>query len=172
MWIKIEGWSGEPYRSEWGVTTEITLITSVVTPHSLNLAETYPPVGSYPDKSDNPHLNGDYHKILACSHLLNIIHWWKVREQPSLFVVPPRYVTIKNKKQASLLGKRCLLLLSFFQLMFNDANLRMFFHFVKRIRKKNGILWSLSWFLWCLWEDSLGNRFFLVRLEWKSKIFM
>ena len=50
------------------MTTEITLKTSVVASHSLNLAETYSPVGSYSDKSDNPHLNGDYHKILACSH--------------------------------------------------------------------------------------------------------
>ena len=35
---------------------------------SLNLAETYSLVGSHPDKSDNLHLNGDYHKMLACSH--------------------------------------------------------------------------------------------------------
>lgn len=36
--------------------------------HSLNLAETYSPVGSHPDKSDNLHLNGDYHKVVLCSH--------------------------------------------------------------------------------------------------------
>ncbi len=35
---------------------------------SLNLAETYSLVGSHPDKSDNLHLNGDYHKVVLCSH--------------------------------------------------------------------------------------------------------
>ena len=36
--------------------------------HSLNLAETYSPIGSHSDKSDNLHLNGDYHKMVLCSH--------------------------------------------------------------------------------------------------------
>ena len=66
--LKTEGWSREPYGSEWQPGTDITLITSVVAADSLNLAETYSPVGSHPDKSDNIHLNGDYHKMLACSH--------------------------------------------------------------------------------------------------------
>ncbi len=35
---------------------------------SLNLAETHSPVGSHFDKSDNLHINGDYHKVVLCSH--------------------------------------------------------------------------------------------------------
>ena len=76
---------------------------------SLNLAETYSPVGSHLDKSDNLHLNGDYHKMLACSHVIHKIIG-KIERTTALVVVPPRYETI-IKKQASLLGKRCLLLL-------------------------------------------------------------
>ena len=96
------------------MTTEITLKTSVVTSHSLNLAETHSPVGSYPDKSDNPHLNGDYHKILACSHGQSLLIVKKGERTAVLVCSTPLYEAIKNKKQASLLGKRCLLLLSFF----------------------------------------------------------
>ena len=66
--LKTEGWSREPYGSEWWLTTEVTLITSVVAAHSLNLAETYSLISPYSDKSDNLHFNGDYHKMLACSH--------------------------------------------------------------------------------------------------------
>ena len=66
--IKTEGSSREPYGSEWERGTDIALITSVVAADSLNLAETHSPVGSHTDKSDNLHLNGDYHKMLACSH--------------------------------------------------------------------------------------------------------
>ncbi len=37
--------------------------------HFFNLAETHSPIGAHFDKSDNPHHNGDYHIVLACSHL-------------------------------------------------------------------------------------------------------
>ena len=46
----------------------IQLKTSMVASHPFNLAETYSPIGSHFDKSDNLHFNGDYHKMLACSH--------------------------------------------------------------------------------------------------------
>ena len=49
---------------------EVTLITSIVTSHSFNLAETYSLVGSYLDKSDNLHFNGDYQKALICFHVV------------------------------------------------------------------------------------------------------
>ena len=45
------------------MTTNITLTASVVASHSLNLAETHSLVGLYTEKSDNLHLNGDYHKM-------------------------------------------------------------------------------------------------------------
>ena len=63
---------------------------------SLNLAETYSLVGSHLDKSDNLHLNGDYHKMLACSHVICKL----IRENERttvLVVVPPRYETIIKK---------------------------------------------------------------------------
>ena len=78
--LKSEGWSREPYGSEWWLTTEVTLITSVVAAHSLNLAETYSLISPYFDKSDNLHFNGDYHKMLACSHFV-WINIRKAREQ-------------------------------------------------------------------------------------------
>ena len=78
--LKTEGWSREPYGSEWWLTTEVTLITSVVAAHSLNLAETYSLISPYFDKSDNLHFNGDYHKMLACSHFV-WIDIRKAREQ-------------------------------------------------------------------------------------------
>lgn len=52
---------------------EVTLITSIVASYSFNLAETYSLVGSYLDKSDNLHFNGDYQKALICFHYLTKI---------------------------------------------------------------------------------------------------
>ena len=75
--------SREPYGSEWQPGTDIALITPVMAADSLNLAETYSPVGSHFDKSDNLHINGDYHKMLACSHIISKFIG-KMREQPSL----------------------------------------------------------------------------------------
>ena len=108
--LKTEWWSREPYGSEWWLTTEVTLITSVVAAHSLNLAETYSLVSPYFDKSDNLHFNGDYHKMLACSHFV-WINIRKAREQSRPCCSTPSVVWGKIKKQTSLLGKRCLLLL-------------------------------------------------------------
>ena len=65
---KPRGEAEKPYGSERLSGTGITLITPVMAANSLNLAEMYSLVGSHTDKSDNLHLNGDYHKMLVCSH--------------------------------------------------------------------------------------------------------
>lgn len=51
----------------------VTLITSIVASHPFNLAETYSLVGSYIDKSDNLHFNGDYQKALICFHVVKLV---------------------------------------------------------------------------------------------------
>ena len=93
---KPRGEAEKPYGSEWLSGTGITLIAPVVTTDSLYLAETYSPVGSHTDKSDNLHLNGDYHKMLVCSHLY--IYDWKIERTTVLVAVPPRYETIKKSR--------------------------------------------------------------------------
>ena len=99
--LKTEGWSREPYGSEWWLTTEVTLITSVVAAHSLNLAETYSLISPYFDKSDNLHFNGDYHKMLACSHFV-WINIRKAREQSlgqgenPVFRITKKYVPLNR----------------------------------------------------------------------------
>ena len=108
--LKTEGWSREPYGSEREPGTDITLITSVVAADSLNLAETHSPVGSHLDKSDNLHLNGDYHKMLACSHSTYLLlgNWENNRpccSTPSVW---------DNKKKASIPFREKMLAYSFF----------------------------------------------------------
>ena len=108
--LKTEGWSREPYGSEREPGTDITLITSVVAADSLNLAETHSPVGSHLDKSDNLHLNGDYHKMLACSHSTYLLlgNWENNRpccSTPSVW---------DNNKKASIPFREKMLAYSFF----------------------------------------------------------
>jgi|GEM_PF-2215081 len=45
----------------------------MVASHPFNLAETYSLVGSYLDKSDNLHFNGDYQKALICFHVVKLV---------------------------------------------------------------------------------------------------